>query len=136
MPSNDEAMGLVQVLKALRQIQGALGRQARPIARACGLMEAEFLTLEGEGLIEVTHFAESGPVLDIHRIEKILPKGEAILAANPTESLRMTLQPPQRSIWSRIGEVTGKILWGLIKLAVPIAGALFVAWYVWKRHWH
>jgi hypothetical protein len=138
MPSDDEAAEADHILEALRRIQRTLDHQERPLARACGLTEKMFLLLDDSQLIEVSHFASEGGILDRHRIERISPKRHAILAANPVEKepLKVIVEVPQKSVRLQIAEVTGKTLWGLIKLVFPLGVALFVAWYAWKKHWH
>ena len=109
-----------QKLKLLRQIQYRIGQERRPLARACGLTEDEFAILADEELIEVTFFQDAGPDLDRYNIERILPKGDAILVqafvAEP-DPLRVSVVPQHKSIYKRIFEGTRSGLWDLIKIA-------------------
>jgi len=73
---------LVQKLKLLQKLQILLGQTERLLVRDAGLTQKEFEVLADEQLIEVSFFRDDGPDLDRYHIEKILPKGLAILADN------------------------------------------------------
>jgi hypothetical protein len=89
--------------------------------------------LRGEvRLIEVSFFEDEGPVLDRYHIDKILPKGELILAqevlAEP-DPLLVSIVTPKKSVCRHIYEGTRSGLWDLIKIAVGAA----LGWYL-KKH--
>jgi hypothetical protein len=75
----DESVTPARKLEALRQIQLLIGREELLLARAAGLTEKELVELVSEELIEVSHFEDEGQTLDIHHIDKILPKGDLLL---------------------------------------------------------
>jgi len=89
----------------------------------------EFEVLADEQLIEVSFFRDDGPDLDRYHLDKILPKGLAILAqdfvAEP-DPLRVAVGPPHKSVYMRIFEGTRSGLWDLIKIAF---GAVW-GWYL------
>jgi hypothetical protein len=123
---------LVQKLKLLQKLQILLGQTERLLVRDAGLTQKEFEVLADEQLIEVSFFRDDGPDLDRYHIEKILPKGLAILAddalADP-DPLLVTVVPQHKSIYRRIYEGTRSGLWDLIKIAI---GAV-IGWFL-KRH--
>lgn len=122
-------MSSAKKLEHLRRIQYLLDHTRRLHARDAELTEAEFLALEDEGL---TFFRDDGEVLDIHDIEKITPKGVAVLAnahlAKP-EPLQVTVVIQPKSFLRRIYEGTRSGLWDLIKIAVGAA----IGWWL-KKH--
>ena len=125
----------MDVLAALRRIQLATDHKERPLARACGLTEEMFQKLADEQLIEVTHFQDEGDCLDIHHIERILPKGHAILVSAPIEPSKVILEPMKRSLWLRMFRVLGTGLWDLIKLAIAAGLGVLGGWFLAKHHW-
>ena len=124
MNEADAPMSEGETLEHLRRIQYLLGQRGRILARDSGLTEKEFLELDDEQLIEVSHFRDEGEVLDTHHIENILPKGLLILAdsvlAKPGP-LQVTVVTPPKSLLRRIYAGTRSGLWDLVKIA---AGAV------------
>lgn len=128
-------MTSAQKLKLLRQIQYLLGQSSRLLARNAGLTEEQFVELATEELIEVSLFEDDGPVLDRYHIDKILPKGELILAqevlAEP-DPLRITVVTPPKSVWQRIYEAMGNKLLAAIMNALSAAIGAVIGWYLKK----
>jgi len=131
MTSDLELKSQARKLKLLSQIQYLLGQTTRLLVRDAGLTQKEFEVLADEQLIEVSFFRDDGPDLDRYHLDKILPKGLAILAqdfvAEP-DPLRVAVGPPHKSVYMRIFEGTRSGLWDLIKIAF---GAVW-GWYLRK----
>ena len=108
-----------QKLRVLRQIQSALSRTEHPTLRACGLTEAEAQVVASEGLVRLFSVAVDGPLLDRYRVETIDEAGHGVLSqSDVTDSLRVTVEPPRRSVWSRIASALGTKLWDVVKVAL------------------
>ena len=136
MSADPAPISQAQKIKALRQIQYLIGQGQQPLALACGLTEAMFLQLCDDELIEVTHFRDEGPTLEIHRIHKILPKGDALLAqayVAPSPS-QVTLVEPHRTISQHVGRWTGKTLLEFLKGAAYAGGGFLAGWFAAKYH--
>ncbi|MGA2029749.1 MAG: hypothetical protein ABSG87_06730 [Verrucomicrobiota bacterium] len=136
MPEADAPITREQKLKALRQIQFALGQVEQPIARACGLSEEIFVALANGELIEVTFDADDGTILDRYHIDKILSKGDLILAQAALvkpHPLQVSIVTPPKSVLRRISEAMGNKLLAAITNALSAAVGAVVGWYL-KKH--
>jgi hypothetical protein len=123
-------------LKALRQIQSALGRSKHPTLRGCGLTEEIALALATEDPLEqvvnLYIVADDGSVLDRCRVNTISEAGLGILAMGDVAELpplKISVVPHPVSFWSKILRATGSGLWDLIKM--PISA--IVGYYVGKH---
>lgn len=123
-------------IEVLRQIQHLIGRGGLLLARDAGLTEKELIELANEELIEASHFEDKGQTLDIHHIDKILPKGDLLLFQAdlaPAEPLKVVLVTPPKSVWRRIVEAMGNKLLALIMNALSAAIGAVIGWYL-KKH--
>jgi hypothetical protein len=119
-------------LKALRQIQSALGRSKHPTLRACGLTEAVAASVANERLIELWIIADEGSDLDRFAVREIAAPGLGILAQGDVADLpplKVSVLKHQESAWINTLRVLGKGLWELVKIGVGVA----LGWYLAKR---
>lgn len=136
MPATDEPISPAEKLKALRQIQSALGRSKHPTLRGCGLTEEIALALATEQppeqVVNLFLVADDGSVLDRCRVNSISESGLGILAmgdvAEPSP-LKIAVVPHPVSFLSKLFQATRSGLWDIIKVA---AGAI-IGWFL-KKH--
>jgi hypothetical protein len=137
MPLDDDTISLAQKLKLLRKLEILLGQTERLLARDAGLTEEEIAILANTELIEVSFFQDDGPVLDRYHIDKILPKGLAILADDALaapDPLLVTVLPQHKSISRHIFDQTRSGLWDLIKIAFGAAIGALITWLLTKHY--
>jgi hypothetical protein len=131
-----DTISQVQKLKLLRKLQILLGQTERLLARDAGLTQKEFEVLADEQLIEVSFFRNEGPDLDRYHIDKILPKGFAILADDALtapDPLPVIVVTPPKSVWRQIVDWMRSKLWDLIKIAFGAVVGAVLGWYLKKR---
>ena len=75
--------------------------------------------MASEGLVRVFFVADEGPLLDRYRVDAIGEAGHSILSqTDAIDTLRVTVETPRRSVWSRIGSAVGTKLWDVIKVVL------------------
>jgi hypothetical protein len=125
MSEAGEPLSHNEKLKALRQIQSALGHSKHPTLRGCGLTEEVALALateqSPEQVVNLFLVEDDGSVLDRCRVNSISEAGLGILAmghvAEPPP-LKISVVPPPVSVLSKIFQATRSGLWDIIKIAL------------------
>ena len=129
-----------EILTLLRRL---LDDDVHPTLRAVGVSGAEAQWLAKAQLIvlgDTRAFGNAGNIAyeDRYVIAEISDTALAWLA-KPVSSVppihQVQIVSPPESKSAKTFRVMGKGLWDLIKIGLPIAGSLWVAWFVWKRHW-
>ena len=138
MPLDAEPLSPAEKLKALRQIESALGRSKHPMLRACGLTEEVAAKAANEGLVLVFEAGEDDAksLLDKYAISKISESGLGILAAGDVAEpspLPVALHPRQEATRSKLIRLTGSGLWEIVKLALAAFFGGVVSWYLTKH---
>ena len=138
MPQAAAPITHAEQLRALRQIESALGRKEHPTLRACGLTQDIAAFVANERLIEVYIIADEGSDLDRYVVDKIAASGLGILAqgdvAEP-DPLRVSVVPRQESAWLKIRRALVSGLWDVIKIALGVPVGIVVGYFLWKYHW-
>jgi len=125
-------------LRALRQIESALGRSKHPTLRGCGLSEEMAAIVANELLVEVYFVADEGPDLDRYRVNRILEAGLGMLAQGDVaeaEPLKISVVPHQESVWLKIRRALVSGVWDVVKIALGVPVGVLVGWFLWKHHW-
>jgi hypothetical protein len=137
MPEAGAPLSHNEKLKALRQIQSALGRSKHPTLRGCGLTEEIALALateqSPEQVVNLFLVADDGPVLDRCRVNTISEAGLGILAMGDVAELpplKISVVPHPVSVWSKIFQATRSGLWDIIKIVLGAFGGGLVTWYL------
>jgi hypothetical protein len=131
----------IEVLARLRDL---LGAGVHPTVRGASLTEAEarwlvphrFITL-GDKKTWVKD-KDATPFEDRYEIAEITDAALSHLASSgssPSPVVHTKVETAPVSVWSKIFRASGTGLWDLIKIALAVAGTLFVAWFVWKNNW-